>query len=49
MYSRIRNYAHSARELGFVPAVLNKLQRIRLKHMPRNSTLIMRSKHTTFL
>ncbi len=45
---QIKNYAHSAREFGLVPAVLNKLQRIRLKHLPPKSTVLMRSKYAKF-
>jgi FkbM family methyltransferase len=48
MISRINSYRHTVREVGLLPAVLNKLQRVRLKRLPVGSTALLRSKHAKF-
>jgi FkbM family methyltransferase len=50
MISRSNNYyrRHTLREVGLLSAVLNKLQRMRLKRLPVGRTALLRSKHARF-
>ena len=46
--SKLLGYAHPAREVGLFPALLNKLQRLRLKHLQPNGPILMRSKYAKY-
>ncbi len=48
MNSRFQNYARSIGEVGLLPAILNKIQRMRLQHIRPKNSFLMRSKHTKF-
>jgi FkbM family methyltransferase len=48
MYARINDYTRTVRAVGFIPAVANKLRRIRMKRLAPGDTALMRSKCANF-
>jgi len=48
MNSRFQGYRQVVRQVGLVPAIFNKFQRMRLSRLPPTRTVRMRSKYSRF-